>query len=174
MQLNLVLDCDFSDESDTEPVTVTEAKNYMRVDVTDDDTLIGELITAARQQLEKYLNISLIERTVIATLENGLGNIRLPYCPFVELTSVKDEDDNDITDYTLHGSTFKWICTPSNCRFISEYTAGYAAEDLPKYFKTGILKQVSNLYENRGDAEQSEQLAPDVIKLLKPHRRVIA
>jgi hypothetical protein len=172
MNVNLVLDVDFQDESDTEPVTVEEFKNYAKIDVSDDDILIGEIITAARQLCEKYLNISLIERTVVATLENGLGNIHLPYGPYVDMVSIEDEDGNDIADYELFGTNFKWICTPSNCRFIASYLAGYTT--LPKYFKTGIMQEALYLYQNRGDETVFENLAPASVITLKPHRRVIA
>jgi len=35
-----------------EPITLLEAKQHLRVDVDDDDALIGSLITAARQAAE--------------------------------------------------------------------------------------------------------------------------
>ncbi len=39
----------------SEPVTLAEAKLYLRVDAATEDTLIGELITAARVAAEQYL-----------------------------------------------------------------------------------------------------------------------
>ena len=41
-----------------EPVTVAEAKAHLRVDISDDDTYIGTLITAAREWCEEYLDRS--------------------------------------------------------------------------------------------------------------------
>ena len=38
----------------SEPITLTEAKNFLRVDGTDDDTLITALISAAREMCESY------------------------------------------------------------------------------------------------------------------------
>ncbi len=51
---NAVLSTEFSNEG-AEPVTVIEAKNWLRIDVTDDDDLVEELITAARQICEDYV-----------------------------------------------------------------------------------------------------------------------
>jgi uncharacterized phiE125 gp8 family phage protein len=95
MKLNLLLETPFfSDESDTEPVNPTEAKNWLKIDVTDDDDLITELITAARQQCEHYVKMSFITRTVKARVLNDQNNIELPYGPVVSVSQVKDADGN--------------------------------------------------------------------------------
>lgn len=176
MKINAVLDIDLvdsvgSDESE-EPVTSTEGKNWLKIDVADDDTIVEKLIKTARQQCEHYLNISLVPKTVTAILLNQLGDIRLPYGPIVELVSIKDLDDNVITDYKLIGDTFKWLCTPTLDSVKVVYETGY--EDLPEHFKTAILEQIAYLYENRGDEKLMEQLSPVVKTALKPYRRVIA
>jgi len=85
---NAVLSTVFSGESTTEPVTLDEAKNWCRIDVTDDDTLIEDIIIpAAREVCENYANLSFIARTVTAKIQNGLGNFYLPYAPVVAITS---------------------------------------------------------------------------------------
>ena len=43
-----------------EPVTLAEAKAHCRVDTATDDTYLGDLITAAREWVEEYLDRSLI------------------------------------------------------------------------------------------------------------------
>ncbi len=189
MKQNLLLEPPvFSDESDTEPVSLLEAKNWLKIDVDDDDNLVTDIITAARQQCEHYLKISLIERTITARLINDLNNIELPYGPVDEVSEVKDADDNviDTDNYTVRGVAFKTldytgisavsvtVNGPSGCNneLTVTYTAGYAAEDVPKYFKNAILNQIAWLYEHRGD-ELSEELSPAAIIKLKPHRRVV-
>ena len=48
----------------SEPITLTEAKNFLRVDHSDDDTLISALITASRQMCEEYTRRILVTTTV--------------------------------------------------------------------------------------------------------------
>lgn len=56
-------------EPSAEPVSTTEAKAHLRVDITDDDTYIGALITAARQEAEAYLRRALVTQKWQMTLD---------------------------------------------------------------------------------------------------------
>lgn len=47
----------------SEPITTAEAKSHLRVDSSDDDTIIGNLITVAREVAEKYTNRAFIDQT---------------------------------------------------------------------------------------------------------------
>lgn len=175
MKQNLLLHISFEEESDTEPVTVAEVKNWLKIDVTDDDTLIESLITAARQQCENYLSVSLIERTVSARLLNELGDFDLPYRPIVldeegnSFLSITNDDDEPeaIENYTLR---FNRLSTENNCIVNVSYLAGYP-DGLPKVFKTAILNQVAWLYENRG-SELPQEIGNTTILILKPYRKV--
>ena len=53
----------------SEPVSLTEAKNFLRVVSTDDDLLISSLISAARESVESFCNRSFVERTYEMTLD---------------------------------------------------------------------------------------------------------
>ena len=50
-------------EPATEPLTLTEAKEHLRVDGTDEDTLITSIITVARKLCENYTNRAFITQT---------------------------------------------------------------------------------------------------------------
>ena len=50
----------------TEPVTLQEAKDYMRISSNAEDSLIEELITSARERIEKFTGLSLGEKTLRA------------------------------------------------------------------------------------------------------------
>jgi uncharacterized phiE125 gp8 family phage protein len=135
-----------------EPVTLAEVKAYAKIDTgTDDDSIITDLITAAREQCEDFTGISIVNRTVTAVLNNGCGGIYLPYCPFINLFSILDDDGNVIStdDYKLSGILFPQLIYP-HCKVTVMYTAGYGLP--PQRIKTAILQQTFYLYENRGES----------------------
>lgn len=179
MNLNHVYPIVLEDPSESdasgEPVTVDEAKAWIKVDVADDDDIIEQLITTARQQCEQYLKISLIERTIQATLLNQIGGIEIPFGPVNSIESFTDLDDNDIdsSSYKIRGEegNFQWLQTAFCEAVVITYNAGYAT--LKKVFKTAIQQQTAWLYENRGDANMADQLSQMVITTLKPYRRVV-
>lgn len=87
-------------EPAVEPVTVAEVKAQLRVNGTDEDTLIEGLITTARIEAEGYLKRALITQTLDLSLDGW------PYAywtvPFGRLQSVTsityyDTDDNSAT-----------------------------------------------------------------------------
>lgn len=167
---NLVLDIQFTNESTIEPVTLAEARSWLKLDVSDEDAIVTELITTARQQCEGYLNISLISRTITAWLEIGLGEIRLPYGPVKTVTSVSNNNGQLIEQFELKYEVFKALDPCTEVKTV--YEAGFNGK-IPKHFKTAILEQTAWLYTNRGDAQQTEALSPIAIKILKPYRRVL-
>lgn len=57
----------------TEPVTVVEAKAFLRIDSSDDDTLLTSMIKVARRMAETYTRRSFITQTVRLTMD-GFGD----------------------------------------------------------------------------------------------------
>lgn len=53
-----------------EPVTLTEVKNFLRVEIDDDDALIATIITAAREAVEVFTGRSLINKGYLQTLDS--------------------------------------------------------------------------------------------------------
>ena len=67
-----------------EPLTVAEAKLHLRVDISDDDTYIGTLITAAREWVENYLDRTLITtQLILRAAEFPTEELELPRPPMV-------------------------------------------------------------------------------------------
>jgi len=166
---NAVLDVSFSAESNVEPITRADAKRWLRVDDSYDDFIIDTLIIAAREICEKYLNHSIITRTVTAILNNSCGNIYLPYGPVKAITSVTDANGNilDADQFTATGARFVRIKDPLQDNLKIIYTAGY--EDCPAQIKIGMLCQIAYMYENRGDdTGLKSQLSPMAKSHLKP------
>ncbi len=82
-----------------EPVLLAEGKLFLKVDVTDDDTLITDLLAAARKKAEEFLGQSLITQTWDYFLDDFPRSsfyedcaIRLPRFPVQSVTTVKYTD----------------------------------------------------------------------------------
>lgn len=154
----------------TEPVTLDEAKAWLKVTNTDDDDLITALITAARAICEGYTSKSFVERTVTAVLRNDLGNIKLPYGPVSNIVGANDVDGNPVTDLSVTGVFDMRVACPLTDYITVIYQAGFSV--LPKQFETGIKMQLSWMYVHRGD-ENLSIIAPDAKAVLSPYRSVV-
>jgi uncharacterized phiE125 gp8 family phage protein len=180
---NSVLDIQFDDGAIVEPITLTETKDFCKIDIGTDDALITELITSAREMCEDYTGIGFVVHNITANIDNPNGGIYLPYGPIVEITSVTNANDDelDIDDgYTISGSMFKRLLTPKESNLTVVYEAGY--EVLPNRLKTALLNTVYYLYDNRAQSINHiydknvptiGNLGPISEMILKPLRRVI-
>lgn len=130
-----------------EPVSLTEAKNHLRItDYTSDDTLISSLIKSARIHLEKYTGLSFGTKTV-TTILHIPGEVELPYGPLTSVTSVAVYNDgtwDTVTDYKVLGD----VLTVAKGMYRVIYEAGFST--LPEDLKTDILQLVAWQYQNRG------------------------
>ena len=149
----------------TEPVTLTEVKSYMRLEgfqdvgesqatsFDDDDTLIETLIVSARKRLEKLYGISIIPKTLRATITNLAGDIEIPQGPVISITSLRDRYGNLIVsdNYTVVGDDFQTLEDPCYEKMVMVYEAGYV--DCPEELKIEIMRMVTYLFGNRGDKE---------------------
>jgi len=109
----------------SEPITRVEAKSFLRVDISDDDTLIDNLIQAAREFCEEYTGRTLINTTYKLSLDGFVednvpikeGLYQAPYMnfykryiplarpPLASVTSVKTFTDDD-TESTFASSKY--------------------------------------------------------------------
>jgi uncharacterized phiE125 gp8 family phage protein len=170
---NSIADIQFLDNNITEPVTLTEAKDFCKIDISTDDTLILSLITAARQYCEAYTGVGFVDHHVVATMNNTNGNIYFPYCPNFDLISIEDREGNALVidqTYKIYGNAFKYLEHPREEGIVAEYTCGYAPGTLPDVLKTALLNQIYFMYDNR--AQNVDGISPISKMLLNPYRRV--
>jgi uncharacterized phiE125 gp8 family phage protein len=143
-----------------EPVSLAEAKLYLRIDSSDEDTLIEGLIAAARLMAEEMTGRSLVTQGWGATYgEEVPAYVPLPFGPVQSITAVAlideagDETLMDASGYSLNAACtalcFEWL--PDAFRTEIRYVTGYgdAASDVPADIRQGILLHVAWLYEHR-------------------------
>jgi uncharacterized phiE125 gp8 family phage protein len=154
------------------PISVAEAKAHMRVDVSDDDTLIGSLIETAVAQLDGYDGTlggrAMVTQSWTISTRYALENrIYLPVAPVQSVTSISYYDGNDanqtatVSDYYLHNfEDVAWLYPKSGKSWPSvydrpdafrvEFVTGYgAASAVPDDIKTALLLMVAHWYANR-------------------------
>lgn len=90
-----------------EPVTLTEAKAHLRLDVSDDDALVTELIVVARKMVERDTGRCLVTQTWDGYLDSfPCGPIEVPRAPLSSVTSILYTDANGDSQ-TLSASDYR-------------------------------------------------------------------
>ncbi len=166
----------------SEPVTLAEAKIYLRVDGADEDSLISDLIVSARMSAEYWLKSSLITQSWRLVYNDYLDSeIILPMPPIVSINSVvvtnRDATTQTIppSNYYLNAAKNKLLFDNCVSGFSIEinYNTGYgAAAQIPQPIKYGILAHIAALYDERGLIGQ-ENLPQQVSALYSPYREIV-
>ena len=153
-----------------EPITLAEAKLFLRVDHNTEDSLIATLIGAAREAVETSCGRALITRRVRESLDiwrrDSVGGAVLSIGPVVDVIAVRLLADNgaqsviDPERYRLesHRDRPRLVFPPGMPATLRsaggieiEYDAGYAddAADLPIALRVATMQIVTALYEAR-------------------------
>lgn len=144
-----------------EPVTLAEAKAFCRIDVDDDDALVGALIASARLHVEAMTGRALVEQTWRLSLSCAPRLVELPVVPAIALVAVPD-------GAALQGDAV--LLPEAGGDVTIDYTAGYGdADAVPADLKQAVLTLVAYWYENR-DALTAPPLGFD--RLIAGYRRV--
>ena len=159
----------------TDVISLAEAKAHLRVDFSDDDTLISGLIAAAISHVDGKgeLGRAMITQTWAQWVSQAPGWVRLRMGPFQALTSVEYYDtDNVLQTATLSDfetrldgdfvickpkEDFEWPSAETRADAIKiTYTAGFgdAATDVPQGIRQALLMLVAHWYENREAASE--------------------
>jgi uncharacterized phiE125 gp8 family phage protein len=153
-----------------EPLSLTEAKLYLKVDHTEDNTIITALIKAAREMAEHYTLRSFITTVWDAAFDEFPDVIELYGCPVNSITSITYYSDAGVLT-TLSSTVYLLdsISTPARVSLASgqswpatderkagivvRYSSGYGATSayVPETIRTALLLIVGHLYENRQD-----------------------
>lgn len=183
-------------DSASEPILLPEAKEHLRVTISDDDDDITRRIKGARLRVEDILLRSLITKTLKLTLDEFPAPgcpIKIGFGPVLAISSVKYTDVNG-DEQTWSASNYQAnIATrPAELKPVSggswpstqadtyeavkvEYTAGYGAagSDVPEEIKDALKLILGHSYENREEvivgpgAMKIPQGAIEILKTLR-------
>lgn len=176
------------------PISLSEAKAHLRVDSTDEDTLIEGLISAAVSHFDArgLLGRAMITQTWAEYFPQYVERVRLSMTPFISLTSVQYYDkDNVLQTATLsdfetwkHGDyvilkakeNFQWpqgYTRPD--AFKVTYQAGYgsSATDVPQSVRQAMLLAVAHWHEHRMAVDDTKMVElPMAVDALLANERV--
>jgi len=158
----------------TEPVTLAEVALYVGYSGTDQNALFTQLITAARKWIENHFAFSCVSKSYIVRFEKSDavdGWYELPVSPVISITSAAI-DSIDV-DYEEKGDETRFINSDevmstgtSSNELVVEFIAG-AADDMAK---TGIIRIVSDMFNNKDDSPENinaAKLSYDTMRFLE-------
>lgn len=167
----------------SEPVSLEEAKHYLRVTMEDDDTLITDLIVSARMSAENWLRRSLMTQAWKLGYDDCLPEcVSLPMGPVTAITSVTVINQDQSTQlvgaalYKLNSAKNRLLHTSTVQGFQVEivYQAGYGGtvSSVPAPIRQAMLCHIASMYDNRGLAGESG-MPEQAISLYLPFREVM-
>lgn len=144
-----------------EPITITDVKNWLKVDFDDEDTLITSLITQIREIAEEASGLSLVEKTIEYFEEDReliSDWLKLPYPEHDEITEViLDGTTLTASNYSVTGLTQKIIkvtgtVTATDTLNDNGLKVTYTAKGTcPSGIKLAMFKSIAETYEKRGN-----------------------
>lgn len=174
-----------------EPWTLAEVKAHLKVDHTEEDALIGALLTGARENAEERLGRTLCTTAWRLTLDGFPSAIKLPMPRAIAVQSVKYLDPEgvqrtlDPADYLLDDVSEPGFVVPAygkawpatQCRvnaLVVEYTAGYgpAATAIPMPVRQWVLLVVNELHRHRGLTAGEKAIPHDFAASLLDYYRI--
>lgn len=176
-----------------EPISLADAKAWLRQDANDEDELIQALIVSARMTLEAFTRRFFVTQSWRLVLDAWPrcardAAIAIPFAPFQRVEAVRLFDSLGAAQL-LPASAYRASAAAAGGRLVFEAAPpqpgramdgveidivvghGDRAEDTPEPLRRAILACVAYWSENRGDASANAALPPSVAALASPYRR---
>jgi len=177
----------------TDTITLAEAKDQIKVEISDDDTIVGTLITAVRIFAERDMNLSFVDTIWDMKLDYFPHEIRFPRSPLSSVTSIKYNDENGVeqtlatTEFTVDSDSLpgrvveaegkQWPTTQNEINAVTiRFVAGYGGiADVPEDIKAMMKLLFAYWYENREafTLEGQPKELPMALSALMDIRRIV-
>ena len=177
-----------------EPLSLAEAKDYLRIGGDGEDGLVQSLIAGARARIEQLAGVAMITRTLRVTIDwwpRGAiekRTVAMPVRPADELVVVRvfngSGDAQTVTDrFTLaRGRSARLVWTSGSFPWPGQrhngieidYSAGFGDEpdDVAEALRLAVKRLVAHAYHARDPETLRGPLPEDVAGLISPWRRV--
>lgn len=161
-----------------EPLSLSEVKQYLRIEGSDDNAIVKDLILAVTHITEKYLNSSLLRQQWRLVYDKYIpSSILLPMGPIMEILSVRSFGRDGLP--TKHSSDYYYL-NGRKTRLLFDaniiaseieidYLAGYGhnPSDVPPAIKDGMLYHIASIYDGRAGVNV---IPPKSEALYKPYK----
>lgn len=178
-----------------EPVSLAEARAFLRLDSEAEDGLVSTLVAAARLHVESVTGRALVNQSWRLVLDAWPTDcvVTLPVSPLVSLTAITAYDE-DGDDHPLPMAQFEAAAGVTPARLILprtvagmpvlrerfgievDYVAGFGeADDVPSDLKRGVLALVAHWFEHRDAvlvAGSGAVIPPGFNQMISPYRQV--
>jgi uncharacterized phiE125 gp8 family phage protein len=173
-----------------EPVTLEDAKAFLRVEHDDDDDTIAALIAAARIHVEAQTHRALITQSWRLTRDawpaDGRIDVRPSPLQSLDVVRVYDGDGEaavlDLQGFIVDTANAALVFAPWSpvqpgrvaAGIELDVTCGYGddPDDVPEPLRQAIRMMVAHWYDNRAAAERTAMLPAGVATLVAPYREV--
>jgi|TARA_R100000951_G_scaffold22273_1_gene18469 uncharacterized phiE125 gp8 family phage protein len=169
-------------------LSLTEIKNYLKVDNSTDDTLIGDMFQAAASYIERQFKQTLKNRDILIQYDANEKYIDLLFCPASSITSVTynthDSDGSgtfvENTDFTSHG-----LIDSRTRSLVLDFNKSYETVNVsynsdgstvPSEIKLATLAYIKVMYDNnRSFFDKDVPTAPptETIQLMSPYKPIV-
>jgi len=145
LQVSFVSETDY-----IEPWTLSEFKEFARIDFDTDDNLLTLFLKSARIDIEQYLQKSLGIRTILLSALKLPKNFNLPFGPVASISTTGFTKVGDILKEGGEDLEVTYVTNASQCN---------------ETIRMAIYRQALNYYENRDRFSQLQGTILDEVKL---------
>lgn len=174
-------------DASIEPVSLADMKEFMKVDLSDENDIITSMIKSARISIENYCGIGLITKTYDYYFDEASDVIKIPLPPLQSVTTFV-YNNTSYSETEISSSNYKVFTfdrfegeiiklptytypsdIPSYRAFRIRYVNGYGdvATDVPSTILEALKLTVSHWFENR----ESQELPPEAIRLIQQYKQ---
>jgi uncharacterized phiE125 gp8 family phage protein len=160
--------CKVASAPASEPVSLDEFKLILKLDDTEQDSYLTNLLKSSRELIEKYLSRALITQTIELSFDSFVKDLYLWRAPIQSITSVIVYDSENssstitntnyflLNDELIFNDDFSLDISLRTRQGIKiTYIAGYgAASSVPASIKNAILNYASFLYDCKCETVQ--------------------